>query len=218
MKKLSIAILISGNGSNLQAIIDAIEGNEINGKITLVISNEADAFGLERAKKHNINHLLINHKDFISREEFDLALTKSLIHINPDIIVLAGFMRVLGSALIQAFDRKIINIHPSILPSYKGLNTFQRAINKQEKEHGVSIHIVTAELDDGPIIVRGRYPILIGDTVSDLQRKGHYLEKEMYPQVLKWLGQGELRINSDTIIFQNELLKRPIEFENRETP
>jgi len=218
MKKLSIAILISGNGSNLQAIIDAIEGNEINGKITLVISNEADAFGLERAKKHNINHLLINHKDFISREEFDLALTKSLIHINPDIIVLAGFMRVLGSALIQAFDRKIINIHPSILPSYKGLNTFQRAINKQEKEHGVSIHIVTAELDDGPIIVRGRYPILIGDTVSDLQRKGHYLEKEMYPQVLKWLGQGELRINPDTIIFQNELLKRPIEFENRETP
>ena len=218
MKKLSIVVLISGNGSNLQSIIDAIEVGKINGQITLVISNKAEAYGLERAKNHNIDHLVINHKEFASRDEFDLALTENLIRMNPDIIVLAGFMRVLGSALIQAFDRKIINIHPSILPSYKGLNTFQRAINNQEKEHGVSIHIVTPELDDGPVIVRARYPILTGDTVSDLQRKGHYLENKMYPQVLKWLGQGDLQINAGTMIFQGELLKRAIEFENRETP
>jgi phosphoribosylglycinamide formyltransferase-1 len=218
MKKLSIVVLISGNGSNLQSIIDAVEAGQIHGQITAVISNKADAYGLERAKNHNIDQQVINHEDYSCRENFDLALSKKLTRLNPDIIVLAGFMRILGSALIQAFERKILNIHPSILPSYKGLNTFQRAIDNQEKEHGVSIHIVTPELDDGPAIVRGRYPILTGDTVSDLQGKGHRLEHRMYPQVLRWLGQGDLQIDADTIIFQDKLLERPIEFEDSETP
>jgi phosphoribosylglycinamide formyltransferase-1 len=218
MKKLSIVVLISGNGSNLQSIIDAVEAEQINGQITAVISNKADAYGLQRAKKHNIDQQVISHKDFSSREDFDLALSRNLTRLNPDIIILAGFMRILGSALIQAFEGKILNIHPSILPSYKGLNTFQRAIDNKEREHGVSIHIVTPELDDGPVIVRGRYPILTGDTVSELQRKGHRLEHRMYPQVLKWLGRGDLQINADTITFQDKLLERPIEFENRETP
>lgn len=218
MKKLSIVVLISGNGSNLQSIIDAVEAGEINGQITAVISNKPDAYGLQRAKNHNIDQQVINHKDFVCREDFDQALSKNLTRLNPDIIVLAGFMRVLGSALIQAFDRKILNIHPSILPSYKGLNTFQRAIDNEEKEHGVSIHIVTPELDDGPVIVRGRYPILAGETVSDLQSKGHQLEHKMYPGILKWLGQGDLQINADTIMFQDKLLERPIDFEDSETP
>jgi phosphoribosylglycinamide formyltransferase-1 len=217
MKKLSIIVLISGNGSNLQSIIDSVEAGQINGHITAVISNKADAYGLVRAKKHNIDQQVISHKDFNSRENFDLALSETLTLLNPDIIVLAGFMRVLGSALIQAFDRKILNIHPSLLPSYKGLNTFQRAIDNQEIEHGVSIHIVTPELDNGPVIVRGRYPILTDDTVSDLQGKGHRLEHRMYPQVLRWLGQGDLQINSDTILFKGELLERPIEYETRKT-
>jgi len=217
MKKLSIIVLISGNGSNLQSIIDSVEAGQINGQITAVISNKADAYGLVRAKKHNIDQRVVSHKDFNSREHFDLALSETLTLLNPDIIVLAGFMRVLGSALIQAFERKILNIHPSILPSYKGLNTFQRAIDNQEKEHGVSIHIVTPELDDGPAIVIGRYPILTDDTISDLQGKGHQLEHRMYPQVLRWLGQGDLQINADTIMFQEKLLERPIEFEYRET-
>jgi phosphoribosylglycinamide formyltransferase-1 len=218
MKKLSIVVLISGNGSNLQSIIDAVEAGQINGQITAVISNKADAYGLERAKKHNIDQQVISHKNFSSREDFDLALSKSLSLLNPDIIVLAGFMRILGSALIQAFERKILNIHPSILPSYKGLNTFQRAIDNKEREHGVSIHIVTPELDDGPVIVRGRYPILTDDRVTDLQGKGHRLEHRIYPQVLRWLGQGDLQISANTITFQDKLLERPIEFEDRETP
>jgi phosphoribosylglycinamide formyltransferase-1 len=218
MNKLSIVVLISGNGGNLQSIIDAVETEQINGQITAVISNKADAYGLQRAKKHDIDQQVISHKDFSSREDFDLALSKKLTRLNPDIIVLAGFMRILGSALIQAFERKILNIHPSILPSYKGLNTFQRAIDNKEREHGVSIHIVTPELDDGPVIVRGRYPILNGDTVSELQRKGHRLEHRMYPEVLRWLGRGDLQINADTITFQDKLLERPIEFEDKETP
>ncbi|MFT4651074.1 MAG: phosphoribosylglycinamide formyltransferase-1 [Polaribacter sp.] len=217
MKKLSIVVLISGNGSNLQSIIDAVESGKILGKITAVISNKAGAYGLERAKKHNIDQQVISHKDFTTREKFDLALSIELDRLNPDIIVLAGFMRVLGSALIQAFERKIINIHPSILPSYKGLNTFQRAIDNNEKEHGVSIHIVTPDLDDGPVIVRGRYPILTSDTVSDLQGKGHQLEHQMYPQVLRWLEQGDLKVNANTIVFKGKLLERAIEFENQET-
>jgi phosphoribosylglycinamide formyltransferase-1 len=218
MKKLSIVVLISGNGSNLQSIIDAVEAEQVNGQITAVISNKADAYGLQRAKNHNIDQQVVGHKDFSSREDFDLALSKKLTRLNPDIIVLAGFMRILGSALIQAFERKILNIHPSILPNYKGLNTFQRAIDNKEREHGVSIHIVTPELDDGPVIVRGRYPILSGDTVSELQRKGHRLEHRMYPEVLRWLGRGDLQINADTITFQDKLLERPIEFEDKETP
>jgi phosphoribosylglycinamide formyltransferase-1 len=217
MKKLSIVVLISGNGSNLQSIIDAVEAKQINGQITAVISNNADAYGLERAKKHNIDQQVISHKSFTCREDFDHALSQKLTHLNPDIIVLAGFMRILGSALIQAFERKILNIHPSILPSYKGLNTFQRAIDNDEKEHGVSIHIVTPELDDGPVILRGRYPILTDDTASSLQGKGHRLEHKMYSKVLRWLGQGDLQINADTMIFQGKLLERPIEFEDNET-
>jgi phosphoribosylglycinamide formyltransferase-1 len=215
MKKLSIIVLISGDGSNLQSIIDAIEAGQINGQITAVISNKANAYGLERAKKHNIDQRIIRHKDFSSRETFDLALLEILTHLNPDMIVLAGFMRILGSTLIQAFDRRILNIHPSLLPNYKGLNTYQRAIDNQEIEHGVSIHIVTPELDNGPVIVRGRYPISTDDKISNLQAKGHQLEHRMYPQVLRWLSLGDLKINADTIIFQGKLLERPIEFEKR---
>ena len=214
MKKLSIVVLISGNGSNLQSIIDAIEDGQINGQITAVISNNPDAYGLQRAKNHNITQQVINHKDFTNRDDFDQALSKHLTQLNPDIIVLAGFMRVLGSALIQAQHRKILNIHPSILPNYKGLNTYQRAIDNQETEHGVSIHIVTPELDDGPIIVIGRYPISGSESISELQGKGHRLEHKMYPQVLRWLGQGDLQINTDSMLFRNHLLERPIEFED----
>ena len=217
MKKLAIVVLISGNGSNLQSIIDAVEAGQINGRIKTVISNNPDAYGLQRAIKHDIAQQVINHKDFSCRDDFDRALSKCLIQLDADIIVLAGFMRVLGSALIQAHQRKILNIHPSILPEYKGLNTYQRAIDNKEKEHGVSIHIVTPELDDGPVIVRGRYPILCRESVSDLQAKGHRLEHKMYPQILKWLGQGELQINADSILFRNQLLERPIEFENNFT-
>lgn len=213
MKKLSIVVLISGNGSNLQSIIDAVEAGQINGQIAAVISNTPNAYGLQRAANHNIKQQVINHKDFSNRDDFDQALSTALEQLNPDVIVLAGFMRILGSALIQAHRRKILNIHPSILPNYKGLHTYQRAIDNREKEHGVSIHIVTPELDEGPVIVRGRYPISDGDSVTELQGKGHRLEHKMYPQVLRWLGQGDLQIDADSIMFRNHILKRPIEFE-----
>lgn len=214
MNKLSIVVLISGNGGNLQSIIDAIEAGQIDAQIKAVISNNPDAYGLRRAKAHGIEQRIVNHRDYASRAAFDLALTACIEQFNPDIILLAGFMRILGSAIIEAYPRKILNIHPSRLPDYKGLNTYQRAIDNKELEHGVSIHIVTPELDGGPVIVRGRYPIMAGDTAVQLQSKGQRLEHRMYPQVLRWLAQGSLQILPDSILFQDKVLERPIEFDN----
>ena len=211
-ERKNIVVIISGNGSNLQSIIDAIESGQVNARISAVISNNADAYGLVRAKNHGIESKVIDHRKFEKREDFDQKLLETVDSFRPDFIVLAGFMRILGSAFIQAYANKILNIHPSILPSYKGLKTHQRAIDNGEKEHGVSIHIVTAELDDGPVLLRGRYPIEENDTVDDLHEKGHQLEHRMFPKLLEWLCNDDLEINGETIMFKQQSLQQPIEF------
>jgi len=186
----TLAVLISGNGSNLQSIIDTIGAD----RISVVISNNADAYGLIRARKHNIDTLVINHQLYNSRDQYDQALQECLQCYDPDFIVLAGFMRILGSDFVQQYENKILNIHPSLLPKYKGLNTYQRALDNNETEHGVSIHLVTAELDDGPILMQQRYKIEKGDTVEDLQEKGHKLEHRMYPKLILMLLSKDYRI------------------------
>ena len=208
----NIVVIISGNGSNLQSIIDSIEIGQVNARISAVISNNADAYGLVRAKNHGIETRVIDHREFTTRAEFDQTLLATVAGFQPDYIVLAGFMRILGSAFIQAYPNKILNIHPSILPSYKGLNTHQRAMDNHENEHGVSIHIVTADLDDGPVLLRGRYPIEENDTLEDLQSKGHKLEHCMYPKLLEWLCSDDLEIEGETMTFKRQPLKKPIEF------
>ena len=165
-KPLALVVLISGNGSNLQSIIDAIEAGQLNAEICAVVSNNPDAYGLQRASKHGIASHVQDHRDFSDRNEFDQQLQTYLQSINPDYIVLAGFMRILGAELVSAFHNRIVNIHPSLLPAYKGLDTYQRALANQEIQHGVSIHLVTFELDDGPILLQGRYPIEPGQHVS----------------------------------------------------
>lgn len=212
MTGMSIVVLISGNGSNLQSIIDSIDAGQINASISAVISNNPDAFGLTRARNHAIESRVIDHRLYDSRESFDQALQHCIQQFEPDYIVLAGFMRILGSALIQANKNKILNIHPSLLPTYKGLNTYQRAMDNRESEHGVSIHIVTDELDDGPVLMRGRYAIERGDTVTDLQHKGHRLEHRMYPKILQWLGEKKLQIGENRVEFEQQALQQPIEF------
>ncbi len=132
--------------------------------------------------------------------------------VSPDLIVLAGFMRILGPAFIDAFPGRILNIHPSLLPAYKGLNTHQRALDNQETRHGVSIHLVTAELDDGPVLLQGSYPIEPGDIAEDLQRKGHRLEHQMYPQLLQWFSDNRIHIDQGTVYFEQQPLKAPILF------
>lgn len=210
---LRLAVLISGNGSNLQAIIDAIEAGRLNAEIKAVISNNNDAYGLVRATKHGLHTWVINHRDFADRERFDAALRHYLESVNPDFIVLAGFMRILGAELIEAFAGRILNIHPSLLPAYKGLNTHQRVLDNNESEHGVSVHLVTAELDAGPVIAQAGFAIEAGDSAEDLQQRGHRLEHEIYPQVLRWLADQDLTIEGGRIFYAKAPLESPIRFQ-----
>ena len=209
---LQLAILISGNGSNLQSIIDAIELGKLNAQIKAVVANNNDAYGLVRATRHGFNTRVINHRDFQDREQYDAVLQQYLESIAVDFIVLAGFMRILGPAIIKAFEHRILNIHPSLLPAYKGLNTHQRALDDGMAQHGVSIHLVTAELDDGPIICQAKYPIEAGDRVEDMQARGHRLEHQMYPQVLCWLSDKKLTIEGGQLFYEQTLLEQPITF------
>ena len=213
-KPLTLAVLISGNGSNLQAIIDAIENGELHAEIKAVISNNREAYGLVRASKHGLHTWVIDHRDYSGREQFDHVLQHYIEQINPDFIVLAGFMRILGSAFIRAFEHRILNIHPSLLPDYKGLNTHRRVLDNGESEHGVSIHLVTAELDDGPVIAQERYLIEPGDDVTDLERKGHAIEHRMYPQVLSLLCDNRLTVEGGRLLYEQTPLEQPLRLLN----
>ena len=210
---LKLAVLISGNGSNLQSIIDAIESARLNAEIKAVISNNRQAFGLVRATQHGLHTWVLEQEDYKDRKQFDDVLQHYLEAIDPDYIVLAGFMRILGADFIQAFENRILNIHPSLLPAYKGLDTHQRVLDNNEREHGVSIHLVTAKLDDGPIILQASYPIEPGDRAEDLQHRGHRLEHRMYPQVLSWLSSGSLSIEQGRLYYQQAPLEKPIPFD-----
>ena len=179
MKK--IAVLISGSGSNLEAIIDACNQNIIDGDVIKVISNNPKAYGLVRAKKFNISSKTINHKNFDSREDFDQALEDSLVQINPDLIVLAGFMRILGKKITKNFGNIMINLHPSLLPLYPGLNTHEKVLLNKDKIHGVSIHYVSSELDAGPLIAQGVIKINGNETLGELTKRIHKVEHLLLP-------------------------------------
>jgi len=212
MSMLSLVVLISGSGSNLQAIIDAIENKQLDAEIVAVISNRPDAYGLTRARQHGINAISLDHKQFDSRDKFDQQLQQEIDLLQPDIIVLAGYMRILSSKFIEHFFPRILNIHPSLLPKYQGLHTHQRALDSKDSEHGVSIHIVTPELDAGPVIIQGRFPIVANDDSNSLQQKAHKLEHQMYPLVLQWISQQRLKLTSNSVLFDHEIITQPIFF------
>ena len=193
IKKL--AVLVSGNGSNLQSIIDSINIGEINANISLVISNIETAFALTRAKQENLNSAFLNHKNFSSRQSFDQALSELLIKHEVDLIVLAGFMRILSNSFIEKFNRKIINIHPSLLPKYPGLNTHEKVINNKDKFHGVTIHLVDEGLDSGPIIAQARFKAAKYRDIDSLITKVHSLEHKLYPLIIKMIVEGEINLN-----------------------
>jgi phosphoribosylglycinamide formyltransferase 1 len=183
---MNIVTLISGNGSNLQAIIDAIaDGLPVT--ISAVISNRPSAFGLTRASNAGIPAITIDHTTYASREAFDLKLQQTIDAYNPDYIVLAGFMRLLSADFVRHFKGKILNIHPSLLPKYPGLNTHQRAIDAGDTQHGATVHYVTEDLDAGPIIDQARCHIEKTDTADILQKKVHAIEHALYPDVLRHL-------------------------------
>lgn len=187
-----IVVLISGNGSNLQAIIEASAANDYPGQVVAVIANKTNAYGLTRASNANIAHLALPHSGFDSRESYDQALMTEIDKFAPDVIVLAGFMRILTPAFVQHYQGKLLNIHPSLLPKYQGLNTHQRAIDAGDKEHGVSVHFVTEELDGGPVVLQAKVPVFDGDESADLAARVHEQEYRIYPLVIKWFCQKRL--------------------------
>ena len=189
MTKARLVILISGRGSNMQSIIRAIDAGELNAEIVAVISNRPDAAGLQTAAAAGIDTQLINHRDFDSREAFDIELARTIDQYQPDFVILAGFMRILTAEFVRHFAGKLINIHPSLLPKFKGLHTHQRAIEAGEQEHGASVHFVTAELDDGPVILQAKVPILADDTPESLAARVLIEEHKLYPDAIKLLIQ-----------------------------
>ncbi|MBU2881640.1 phosphoribosylglycinamide formyltransferase [Psychrosphaera sp. B3R10] len=202
----SIVVLISGSGSNLQAIIDACLQNKIDGHINAVISNKADAYGLVRAAQTNINTHVVSHKDFESRELYDQALVEVIDQYQPQVVVLAGFMRILTANFVEHYKGKLINIHPSLLPKYQGLNTHQRAIDAGDEEHGCSVHFVTEELDGGPVILQAKVPVFSDDDADDLAQRVHVQEHLIYPMVVKWMCEDRLKMATDGAYLDNERL------------
>lgn len=201
-----IVVLISGSGSNLQAIMDAIDANRINGNIVRVISNKADAYGLTRASNANIPTSFIDHREFDSREAFDGEVQKVIDAERPDLIVLAGFMRILSAGFVSHFAGRMLNIHPSLLPKYKGLHTHQRALENGDSVHGCTVHVVTEELDGGPLLIQAQVPILADDTPDTLQARVHTREHVAYPLAVEWLCNGRLEVTDSAILLDGEPL------------
>jgi len=206
MTPCRLVVLISGSGSNLQAIIDACARGEIKAEIAAVISNKADAYGLERAKNAGIQTRVLSHKDFDSREAYDAELMDIIDNFEPNLVVLAGFMRILTPSLVQKFKGKMLNIHPSLLPKYQGLNTHQRAIDAKDDVHGVSVHFVTEELDGGPVILQAKVPVLADDTADTLAKRVHAQEHIIYPLVVKWFSEQRLTMEADYAVLDEKQL------------
>lgn len=185
MKKKRVGVLISGRGSNMLALINAARNSDYPAEIAFVLSNKADAAGIETASKLGIATQVIDHRKFSSREEFDAAINAAFQAHKLDLIACAGFMRIMTPVLISPWKGRMINIHPSLLPLYKGLHTHERAIADGQKDAGCTVHFVTAELDDGPIIAQVRVPILPGDTPETLAARVLIEEHKLYPEALR---------------------------------
>lgn len=204
MKK--IAVLISGQGSNLQAIIEACQTGFIQGKVVTVISNKIDSFGLERAKSAGIPSQVFLRQDFSSNLAMDKAIGDYLDALNIDLIVLAGYMKILTKPFTQRFAGKILNIHPSLLPKYPGLHTYQRALENGDSEHGTTVHFVNEEIDGGAIVLQAKVPIFPGDTVEDIELRTREQEYNIYPLVIKWFIEERLKLIENQAYLDDKLL------------
>lgn len=211
--KLKLIVLISGNGSNLQAIIDAIQNEELDAEITAIISNRTKAYGLERAREHEIPAFVLPSLKNRSRAEYDRELAAVINRIDAqsrfDLIVLAGFMRIFTEEFVNGFAGRMINIHPSLLPKYRGLHTHQKALDAGDHEHGCSIHFVTPELDGGPVIAQAKTLIEPEDTVLSLSARVQTQEHKLYPLILQWFAQQRIKLDDDKVILDGTELTIP---------
>lgn len=202
----SIVVLLSGNGSNLQAIMDDIDQHKIDGKIVAVFANQESAYGLVRARNAGIPAIFIDHQGYANREEYDTEMAEKIDEFKPNLIVLAGFMRILSTEFVEHFKGRMLNIHPSLLPKYKGLNTHQRAIDAKDSEHGASVHFVTPELDGGPVILQSKVPVFAQQDAQELAERVQQQERQMYPLVVKWFCQGRLKMVNNQAVLDNKEL------------
>jgi phosphoribosylglycinamide formyltransferase-1 len=193
-KQVSIGVLISGSGTNLQAIIDAIEGGKLDARIEVVISNKADAYGLVRARNHRIPTEVLNHKNFSSREAYDEALVALLGGRGVELVVLAGFMRLLSPVFVKAYSNRIMNIHPALLPAFPGLNVQQKAVEHGARFSGCTVHFVNEECDQGPIIIQAVVPVLPDDTAETLAARILEQEHRIYPRAIQLFAERRLKI------------------------
>ena len=200
---LPIAVLISGSGSNLQSIIDRIEQNVLHAEIKVVISNKAEAYGLTRAKKHNLPTEVIEHQNFSSREEFDRTMVDVIKAAGAEAVILAGFMRILTPVFIQAFPNKILNIHPAILPSFPGVHGQAQAADYGVRFSGCTVHFVDEKMDHGPIIIQAVVPAYASDDGQSLGQRILKWEHRIYPQAIEWLAQGRLKIVGRKVEVEN---------------
>jgi phosphoribosylglycinamide formyltransferase-1 len=206
MKK-RIVFLVSGNGSNAQAIIDQCRNDYINGEVVALISNRPNAYALVRAEQSNIATQCIDHTKYAERHLFDNALASCITKLQPDLIVLAGFMRILTTDFVAQFEGKMLNIHPSLLPKYPGLNTHQRAIESGDTNHGASVHFVTSELDGGPVVLKSQIKIREADTPNELAERVAKTEWKIYPEVVKWFCEDRLQWINGAVYFDNKMLQ-----------
>jgi phosphoribosylglycinamide formyltransferase-1 len=207
---MKVCVLISGSGSNLQALIDARDEKRIDIDIVSVISNRADARGLERANKAGIPTSILDHQGFADRNEFDRALAVLIGAGNPQLVILAGFMRIIGPGVLDPFNGRIINLHPSLLPLYRGTDTYQRVLDAGDREHGASIHFVTGELDGGPVISQVRIPVLAGDDKHKLAARLAPMEHRLLVSTIEFFTQHRVKSGNAEVFVDESRLSRPL--------
>ena len=210
---LRVVVLVSGQGTNLQALIDAAASPDAGFDVVAVFSDRADARGLERARDADIAAHHIDPRSFADREHFDAALADAIVEYDPGLVVLAGFMRILSPAFVERFADRLINIHPSLLPKFKGLHTHRRVLDAGEAEHGVTVHLVTAELDDGQPIMQYRIGVRDDDTEDSLAARVHEGEYLIYPRTVTWIADGRLQIDTGRVLLDGKVLSAPVRVE-----
>ena len=204
MKKFKIAVFVSGNGSNLQALIDVSKNLNCPYKIELVFSNKSNVYALKRALQNNIPTLTLDHKNFKTRQEFDSTLNNNLKKIDFDLIVLAGFMRILGREFIKKYENKIINLHPSLLPKYPGLNTHEKVLENKDKFHGATVHMVDEGLDTGKIIGFSKFKVENYDNYDSLLAKTHEIEHKLLPQICSLIATKKIILSKENILINGQ--------------
>ena len=208
-----IVVLISGGGSNFQALIDAEAAGTLEGTIAGVVSNRAGVKGLKRAESAGIPAQVIPHRDHDSRDSFDRTLMAAIDGFSPDLVVLAGFMRILTDAFVQHYQGRLLNIHPSLLPAWPGLHTHRKVLEAGEAEHGATVHFVTEELDGGPPVIRGRVRVRPDDDEDSLAARVGVQERRIYPEAVRWFCQGRLCLTQGRAQLDGAPLDEPVDID-----